>query len=409
MSIENEHLLREDSLDMESNITEHELIEVESDKPGLSSSSAQLIQEAKEQDIQAHNKPIPMVSHQVTNYSKGVAICFVMFGHILVYRWWLLPTWLPPFLRVSTLSVGVFAFLSGYGLTKSIHKSGTDGFFSKRFTTIYVPFFVTTVFFTCQFRGSYHSMANFIVLLKYLTLYLDFTSAIDGTMWFITFICTWYIIFYVLFRFIKNDPLKIIIMVILSVIAYYMFSQNHKYWRLWIVYSNQLFNIPLGVFFATYENNKYIQRFLRERKINVPIMIAQTALIVIIYWQVLYIGIKDYDSPATGRFNFFQTVANMLWGTWIPLLFTLYFNRTSVILDFLGGISFEAYLLEGILLELKYSKSIFEDGLLYFMVTLACAYALKKINQAAIKFTVSTVSAISQKIVAIFHQRQLLF
>ncbi|KAF2077018.1 hypothetical protein CYY_001650 [Polysphondylium violaceum] len=399
-SIENEQLLR-DSIDTESNTAEeHELIEVESDKPS-SSSSTQPIQVADTPTT--HYKPL--VSPQVTSYSKAVAICLVMYGHILVYRWWGLPVWLAPLFRVSTLSVGVFAFLSGYGLTKSIQKSGTDGFFSKRFTTIYIPFFVTTVCFTCLFRGSYQSLDNFTILLKYLSLYLDLASTIDGTMWFITFICSWYIIFYFVFRFIKNDHLRVIIITLIAIFAYYRFSQNTKYWRLWLVYSNQLFNIPLGVFFATYENNKYIQKFIKEKKINIPIMLVQTALIVILYWKVLYIGIQDYGTPHSNRFNTAQTVSNMLFGTWIPFLFTLYFNRSNVILDFLGGLSYEAYLLEGILIEMKYSKTRVEDGVLYFLITFACAYALKRVNQAAIQFTISTVSTISQKIAGIL-QRQ---
>jgi len=309
-----------------------------------------------------------------------------------------MPSKIYPLFRFATLAVGVFTFLSGYGLTKSVERSGLDGFFLKRFSTVYIPFAVTAIFFTSLFQNVLYSFQTFKDLLRFLTLYGDPASTIDGTMWFVTFICSWYILFYIVFRILKNKHLRVIAMFILGIGGYIALSKDYGYWRLTDLYTNQMFQIPLGVLFATYENNRFIQKYLKEKKIHIPLLIIHTASVGIIYWKFIYIDVDDTTTTKTYFFNVMQTIINILFGTWVPFLCTCFIKSANPVMDFLGGYSYEAYLLEGIFIDkLKFSANHLENGILFFMVTFACAFSFRRIYQVAIKLTVSFVNMVSEK------------
>jgi len=362
----------------------------------------------QQDDGQQKQQHMQLISPQSTMNSKAIAICLVLLGHILVYRGRnAIPHSIYPLFRFATLAVGAFAFLSGYGLTKSVERSGLDGFFLKRFSTVYIPFAVTAIGFTSLFQNLFHSWIGVENLLKSLTLFFDPASTIDGTLWFVTFICGWYILFYIVFKIFENKHQRVIVMFIVGFTAYIALSKDYGYWRLTDLYTNQMFQIPFGVFFATYENNRFIQKYLKEKKIHIPLLIIHTALIGIIYWKYIFLDVYDKSTPKTKFFNFMQTIINILFGVWVPVICTLYINKSYEIMNFLGGHSYEAYLLEGIFIHrIKFSRYQPDDGLLFFFVTFSCAFAFKRVYQIAINYTVSFINTTIELLSSILKRRK---
>ncbi|KAF2072677.1 hypothetical protein CYY_006011 [Polysphondylium violaceum] len=357
---------------------------------------------------------LSLISLQVTTNAKAIAICLVLAAHVLSFRGKaeVFGLTLYRFFRLGTSAVGVFAFLSGYGLTKSVEKSGLDGFFVKRFSTVYIPFFLTATCFIALFKDVFHSMITFKSLLNALSLFREPLSGLDNTMWFIFYICYWYILFFIVFKIFKNKHIRVIVMILLGCAIYYFFSKPYisaDLWKLTDLHKNQSFQVPLGVFFATYEKSKFIQKYLKERKVHLPILFLHTALVCFIFGYYIYPD--PYGSKISARkFNLLMASMNMLFGSGVPFIFTFFVKNANPVMDFLGNHSYEAYLVEGVLIDrLKFAKSQPEDAILFFIIVFSCAFAFKKVHQVAIKLFVSLANVVSDRISQTYDKLRMLF
>ena len=119
------------------------------------------------------------LSRKESEMLRGIAILLVLLGHTEYIRWG------------GAGGVGIFLLLSGYGLNESVKRGGLKGYWYKRFRTVYLPYLFIAVYGLFVF--GFETPEQVLVTL----LGLDFKLNIDSTMWYITYILFWYIIFYV--------------------------------------------------------------------------------------------------------------------------------------------------------------------------------------------------------------------
>lgn len=116
---------------------------------------------------------------------------------------------------IGVCFVGIFFFFSGYGLLKSLNTKPDylHHFLRKRLPVILVPFYITIVVFliVSKMLGASYETTEFIS-------YLTGWKLINSHMWYIVEIFLLYIIFFVIFRLIKNRGVALTMMSILVVL-----------------------------------------------------------------------------------------------------------------------------------------------------------------------------------------------
>ena len=131
---------------------------------------------------------------------RAAAIVAVIAGHILGGKFGLWDSYLTAIL--GTGAVNVFLILSGYGLFCSYKSSGLGGinYWQKKIQKVLLPYAVVTLLYYFGFMRPNGAVLNPERLLMNV-IGLDFTRAIDGTMWYISFLLIWYGIFFAVFYF----------------------------------------------------------------------------------------------------------------------------------------------------------------------------------------------------------------
>ena len=298
-------------------------------------------------------------SKHTTNNLKAVAIILVILGHLGFIN------------KSGAWGVGIFLLLSGYGLTQSYIKSGIIGFFKKRLLAVILPYSIVMIIwiFVDYILGNKYRILTIGTSL----LGLNFKSVIDVTMWYISFLILWYIAFFCIFKLIKNNYFKIITMFIFSYIVYYnlyeLFDQNVGV-RLYTL----LF--PIGVFLG----------FLFSKELNISESMLKSILGHLIIFSFILFEIslnRSYDYR-------YYTISIIMFSIMIISIFMFMNDFESKILSFIGNISFELYLFEGVFINkynfiFKFINNKFWATLIYFILIIILSYIyhriVKKINK----------------------------
>lgn len=110
---------------------------------------------------------------------KGLAITFVLFGHMQYIIWG------------GSGGVALFLLLSGYGLNESYKDHGLKHYWYNRLKRVYFPYVLVAIFNILVY--GYAEKKQLLITL----IGLDVSSNIDATMWYISFLFYWYTVFYV--------------------------------------------------------------------------------------------------------------------------------------------------------------------------------------------------------------------
>lgn len=125
------------------------------------------------------------------------------------------------------MGVVTFLILSGFGLTISFEKSGLQNFFQKKITKILIPYSLVTaalllldqwILLDIFGRHGNHSLLN--VLLNLLGINFSFTGYIDLSMWYITYLLLHYLLFFVVFKLLKNKALILALFALFAFLTY---------------------------------------------------------------------------------------------------------------------------------------------------------------------------------------------
>lgn len=296
-----------------------------------------------------------------TIQSKGIAILMVIIGHLsIIFNE-------GKFLEsIGGAGVTIFLFLSGYGLTKSFQKSKLNNFFKKRVITVLIPYsFITIIWIILDSSlGKYYTVKTIITAI----LGFDLGRSIDGTMWYISYILMWYIMFYFIFRITKSDNLKMFLMFFVSGLSiiiwkYNLIGSGSYQWGL------HSLGLPIGVFFAFYEI-----KVLKKITIKLMWLLILTGIFMLL--------INDVIGMSNGVYYFIND--NLVALITISLMIIIRIKNGSVkLLHYIGKYSYELYLLEGYLMQ-RVLKASFVHGkllslALYILTLLLTTYIFSKL------------------------------
>lgn len=290
-----------------------------------------------------------MISRDNTTHLKAFAIIIVMVGHLITVN----KTPFPNELRwIASFGVTIFLILSGYGLMKSFEKNGLSGFFKKRILTVLIPFYVMS---TITFFVDGPSEKSFTDLLNTFT-FTNLEMSIDGTMWYIYFISIWYVLFYFAARLIKS---KIIICITLFALASIFIYNNPFIGHENLRFQTTLhaYSFPIGILLSL------VRLPLIIRKISGPLLLI----------ACFFIQKSQWEAYADYKFS----LSCIAFGLGIVFILSCYEMKSSL-LTFIGLVSYEAYLVEGLNLRYQFSGTWYLDCIMFFIVTISLAVTLQK-------------------------------
>lgn len=175
------------------------------------------------------------------NIIKGISIFVIVMVH-LCNRYTNF-AYLSPF---AGAAVAVFLLCSGYGLSESFeHKQGLNNFWSNKIVKIWIPSFLKLSFFA-------------IVFSKGIRVWLtDHPLFLYG--WYLQVLFAEYLVFWVLFRFVKNKTVRLIGLFSASLVAFLCIKSQ--------LYAEQLLCFPLGVAFSQLQWKDIMQNWKRQKKL----------------------------------------------------------------------------------------------------------------------------------------------
>lgn len=274
------------------------------------------------------------ISIDTCNCLKGLIAISVVLHHISQGRdIFILKELFRPF---GSVAVGCFFFISGYGLYASYSKkkSYLDGFLLKRFRKLIVPFLFVILLYQLINQESYKGIFSGLIVGN--------PDYILPYSWYIFCAILFYFAFYCIFKYISGEKNKIFSVFVFVLVLYIVLRFILKWPGFW---SGSLFLFSIGMAF------KYCEECLKKIP-SLYIIISSlliSVLVVILYLaDIKYIGIIEIC---------FSSLA-------IMLPFTI-LNISSKCLVFLGSISYEIYLVQGIIFYLLEEKCI--DNNFYFV------------------------------------------
>jgi peptidoglycan/LPS O-acetylase OafA/YrhL len=295
---------------------------------------------------------------EVTNQLRGLAILMVIAGHMELTS---------ALNNSGGWGVAIFLMLSGFGLTLSYQKKGLKNFFRKKLFKVLLPYSAVTIILLAADKVIFHRQYGILKSLLAI-LGLGFRSPVDGTMWYVTYILIWYLVFYCIFRLNINFKLKLVLTGLASAACYLAISIILPDTT---VIRNYSFNFLLGVTLAA-ANNKI-------NAINSVTIKRYLALIPIPCAIIFYI-FNYRITFGNDKVNPVSLIAFAIGSIAVVSLYSMH-NLKSRLLQFIGKISYEMYLVEGVIL-FKYSSILDFSSYKYtrlglsFIIIVASGYLL---------------------------------
>lgn len=301
---------------------------------------------------------------------------------------------------IGFLFVGVFFFFSGYGLFKS-YKTKPDylkGFLRKRLPVVLVPLYVINTILTVivlATGGVLYNDLNPIVMgmdniMFRVTTFLGITL-MNSNAWYMITIAMFYIVFYFAFRNNRNEDTAFRIMGIFSLvyIAAGLFAGHGIFWLQGEWWYNSSFLLFIGMYVAKNEE-KVISFIKRKYAVIISVLAVFTPIITLV--AIAVTAMLSYYRPGLEGIGcsivclFFETLAGILFTTLI-LMLTMKVRLNNIILDFLGSIALEVYLVHRFFIVAFNSEYVtIPNQVLYltavYGATIVAAIILHKIDGA---------------------------
>lgn len=298
---------------------------------------------------------------------------------------------------IGVCFVGLFFFFSGYGLLKSVRKKDNylKGFLKKRYAAILIPFYVCIILFVL-----YNILNGAKYTSKELVSFLSGWILLNTHMWYIVEIAVLYLAFYLINRFVQNKSIVIGLMaifVILLMIGSVLLGHG-KYWFQGEWWYNTSFLFVIGMMIANWEQ----QIICFVKKWYYLVLLVVLGIFIALYKATEYmLQVHSYWSEVPGvtmgYSDKFMTLSCQLpmviSFVLLILLITMKIQFKNKILDFLGSISLEIYLLHGLFLEMFSStgKATIPDPFLYMMAVIGSSIVLATVVHYICKFAINGI------------------
>lgn len=301
------------------------------------------------------------MSKDYTTYLRGICALAIMLRHIRITDF----APLNVFDYLGNPIVGIFFFLSGYGMLTRIKQTGIynymNGFILKRCVPLFVEYIFVWIFnFVCMFLVS----GNFNFLKKIITPYS----------WFIIMIEVLYIVFYIGYKLFKDNLKRLIIFVTISelalIIALSVFGVGECWYLSLLCFSG-------GMIYSVVNLNK---------KKTLPLIFGFGALAVVATGAEYVLS----DKPKIIVLWALIYNVSVLSLAIVALSVGRYVRFKNPVFELCGKMSLEIYLLHGVFQFIfKEIKPIYNNSLLYgamiILCTLLMSYGLMKLKTLKLK------------------------
>lgn len=270
------------------------------------------------------------ISYTQTNIIKGIAILLVLLGHLNIVD------------KGGCYGVTLFLFISGYGLMCSYKKNGLFQFWKKRIKGVWIPYLLITILWIVidYFLGIKYNLTTIFSSL------FGLNNIIDITMWYIKYLIYWYLLFYLIFKYVKNNSFKIISLMISAIFCFLLckidFFAPYSEGAIYFIF------FPLGVIYKFFEN--YFETTSIKYNFDLPILI------------LFLVIVKRTDTISI-------VASNLFFSYFIIKIVLINDCIKNNFLIFLGNISYEIYLLEGVfLIKYVFIRNYISNDFLYVLV-----------------------------------------
>lgn len=261
------------------------------------------------------------------------------------------------FLTMGYLAVGIFFFLSGYGIMTGYINSGNEyikSFWRRRGSKVLVPSILAILVYL--FVNIVKTDVNSIML-KFKG--IRYGETFVPNTWYIVVILLFYCIFYCSIKLSKGNKTVIIISNIVGVIIFILFCIMVKWGIYWY---NSVLCFPLGIFWSA--KKEKIDGFLQKK-----------------YWLKLVVIAFSYNlsEKCLNNFNYNVVCYNITVMLFCALIFCFLMKNTfnNRLLRFLGLISFEIYIYQGLFIDID---GILDHFALLLFAILFFAYTMNVID-----------------------------
>ena len=269
---------------------------------------------------------------------KGLLALIILIHHVSTrYAGWWNPDDYPvsywiiaQFIPWGEIVVGLFFFMSGYGLLTSYRRKGDayiSSFLSNRLTKILIPFvlieFITQVVLVWT-KDGYDPWQLLVDI---------YPQGLGFLLWFPIALTLFYLAFYYSFKYIPSVPkamTAVTVVVVLISLYYYFIGRGDWWWK-----SNLCF--PIGLWYA-YGENKITKKLAQYPKTWITLM------------TIALLGLAQLTRRTDYDFITLRLIIYVfpLFLVWVTYYIKSGRNRVS---DFLGKISWEMFLVQFVFLE----------------------------------------------------------
>lgn len=296
---------------------------------------------------------------------------------------------------IGVCFVGMFFFFSGYGLYKSFQEKPDylRGFLGKRLPSIVIPFYVCTWIFVIEELALKTSFST-----GELIAYITGWFLINSHMWYLIEIAVLYIAFFLIFRFIKKDSTALLVMgifVALMTVGSLLLGHGPFWFQgEWWFNTSMLFVV--GMVICRFE--KPVAAFVKG---HYPLMligmgILTSALGFLTKFMLDNVSYWSEYAYSDGRMAYGDKFLCLSVQLPFVICFVLFMLTLTMkvqfknkVMDFLGKISLELYLIHNLFLQLFASNVKINNSVCYVVIVLVCsimaATIIHLLNQALIK------------------------
>jgi peptidoglycan/LPS O-acetylase OafA/YrhL len=313
-----------------------------------------------------------------TDQLKGLAILFVILGHL-----WVHVSQTKPVLVMSGEAVALFLMLSGFGLTRSLGKRLTlKEFVARRLRRVLIPYWLSTIGILILDYLLLHRVYGLPDLIStFMGINVTVTTHhIDYVRWYITLLLIWYVLFFLAsyeLNHILPEAFLFLCAGLIFIMDYYVVHVGFY----------QVFAFPTGCFLGRHLK-RFQTLFIAKPRSFIYLGVSLLAFYVT-YTAVLCRYIKPHMPfiiyRAMGEFS------SILFSLSLIILVAGYGSRkyASVVLGFTGALSYELFLLHGSFL-IKYNPifGFFGSSFIWgaFLVFLLFIYLLSIVFRETVSF-----------------------
>ena len=307
------------------------------------------------------------------------------------------------FAFMGILFTSIFFFFSGYGLITSVYtrEDYLRKFLYTRLPTVLIPFWVINalgVLLNTQVYGIHWDTAEIWERILGITL-------VNGNGWFIIEIAILYLIFYILFRLIRNRDIALALLCVATVaLIVYSFRQGHNvpgakalwFRGEWWYNSTPVF--IFGLLFARFREK--ITGFFRKHYVVMTVLF--TVLMMVTFFISIYFVLcwGYYREDSLARYSSTVTLISQITACLTFTVFVLLIHMKVAIgnraLKYMSTLSRELFLIHGYFVSRIFTY-VRINNILRYAVVLACSIACSAVVSPCVRWLVrQTVRLLSR-------------